>query len=90
MKKPICTTASARAFLIGDEKCGLGAVASRAQYINANSLIRNELMKFCVVPAGPFRKPLKFLFAAIRALTFFCQVYNHALSNLLKVPSFTA
>src|SRR3989338_5749836 len=24
MKKPICTTASARAFLIGDEKCGLG------------------------------------------------------------------
>ncbi|OGW81754.1 MAG: hypothetical protein A2Z83_03035 [Omnitrophica bacterium GWA2_52_8] len=23
MKKPICTTASARAFLIGDEKCGL-------------------------------------------------------------------
>ena len=26
MKKPICTTASARAFLIGDEKCGLAAV----------------------------------------------------------------
>jgi len=26
MKKPICTTASARAFLIGDEKCGLEQV----------------------------------------------------------------
>ena len=24
MDKPICTTASSRAFLIGDEKCGLG------------------------------------------------------------------
>ena len=41
MKKPICTTASARAFLIGDEKCGLGClVICRKKFVRIPEIIR--------------------------------------------------
>src|SRR3990167_2517250 len=39
MKKPICTTASARTFLIGDEKCGLAVWAVKYDIMRARCAV---------------------------------------------------